>query len=250
MIERFTLAKLAAFLEAGLDWSTACAEVVQQGEKLPEELARVDQLISFAGVQPQQLLRSMLEQADAHSEAKRRIEIAMAAPKATLRLVTWLPVGALLFGQFAGLGTLSILFRQPIALAAVCLGGVLLVIGKFWSGRMLSRSLVAPSHDSFGLVLIAACLRSGFDLASAEKLSDSNLDDVESKAIVDLALRTGVPVADLLLSFAKLRDSESLQQRLTVIERLSVRLMVPLGAAVLPAFVLMAVVPLAISFLQ
>lgn len=249
MIDRFALAKLVAFLEAGLDWSAACDEVFA-GEPLPAGLARVDALIASAGVQPASLLRSLLEQVDAQSDVERRIEIAMAAPKATLRLVTWLPVGALLLGQLSGLGTIVVLFRQPIALVAVCLGGVLLVLGKLWSGRMLTRALAEPVDDSFGLVLIASCLRSGFDLASAERLSDSTLDDDNGKSIVELATRTGVPVADLLLSFSQLRRTEALQTRLAMIERLSVRLMVPLGVTVLPAFVLMAVVPLAISFLS
>ena len=68
--------------------------------------------------------------------------------------------------------------------------------------------------------------------------------------MLDLSSRAGVPAAELLRSEAEQlrRDARSAGQRRAA--TLSVTLMLPLGLCVLPAFMLVGVVPLLISVLS
>jgi tight adherence protein B len=82
-----------------------------------------------------------------------------------------------------------------------------------------------------------------YDIASPD--ADDPVDRV-----LDLSMRAGVPAAELLRSEAEQlrRDARSAGQRRAA--TLSVTLMLPLGLCVLPAFMLVGVVPLLISVLS
>ncbi len=262
---RTQTARLVALLDSGMSWRAAIAEVPALEDS---RLIAVDRLIERAGVAAGPLLRGLLNRLDASAQAARRVELAKAAPSATLRLVSWLPLAALIFGQLAGLGSLSVLARNPVAVASVCLGVALLIAGQVWASRMVKRALFEDADDGFRYLLIESCLRAGFEFTRAcnlvsEELSQSRLlpttststlpvgefdNDESLNQIVKLSNRTGSPLADLLLALTLDREQQRLQLRLQNLESLSVRLMLPLGVSVLPAFVLIAVFPLAMSF--
>jgi tight adherence protein B len=64
-----------------------------------------------------------------------------------------------------------------------------------------------------------------------------------------LVEQTGARVGDLLRRQAEQLQRESLTQSEIQIEKLSVRLMLPLGLAVLPAFLFLTVIPLMFAML-
>ena len=217
-MKRDSIAQLVALLEAGASWQAALAEV--EPITGPRFVA-VDWLVTEAGVAPLPLLRDLLGQLDASAQAARRIELAKAAPKATLRLVAWLPALALGFGQLAGLGSLTVLAHTPIALAAACLGAALLIGGQFWSSRMVSKAEVESRNDSFEYLLLTSCLRAGFEFRLSQELAERAASqaglafDLESGAlddIVKLSERTGTPLADLIGALSADRTARSLQQ--------------------------------------
>ena len=66
---------------------------------------------------------------------------------------------------------------------------------------------------------------------------------------LELSARAGVPAAELLRSEATERRRDALAQVQARAQALSVRLMIPLGVCVLPAFLVLSVVPLLIAVL-
>ena len=93
-----------------------------------------------------------------------------------------------------------------------------------------SRALVGAAVERYGIV------------------PGADVDPVDR--VLDLSTRAGVPAAELLRSEAEQlrRDARSAGQRRAA--TLSVTLMLPLGLCVLPAFMLVGVVPLLISVLS
>ena len=253
---RELLARMIALLQAGASWSQVTSEVEFSSDV---RLQAVGRLVERAGVAPLDLLRGLLRQVETAELTAQRIELAKAAPLATLRLVAWLPPAALLLGQLAGLGSVSVLLKSPIAVVSVCLGVLLLIAGQLWSGRLLRRAQQSTPDESFAQLLLESCLRAGFEFRLsrelvAESLSNSKRstaieNDALMNDIVQLSERSGAPLADLLAAINRERENRKLQERLQRLEKLSVNLMIPLGVTVLPAFVLIAVCPLAISFL-
>ncbi len=72
-------------------------------------------------------------------------------------------------------------------------------------------------------------------------------DGAAADAVIALAARAGAPVAELLRAEAARLRRVARSDGAARAAALGVRLMLPLGACVLPAFVLLGVVPLLVS---
>lgn len=189
-----------------------------------------------------------------------RIGVAHAGPRATARLVIWLPVLTLLIAQVVGWNVFASILDSPIVFISLLLGLALLLTSKLTTSRMLRSAKPAESFSGFYLMGVAIESSGGSNLAKAKEralrmyqdvfgslpgaLELEQLEDVEK-----LVNQTGARVSSLLR-----RQAQSLQEAELVkteigIEKLGVRLMLPLGLGVLPAFVLLAIVPLMVTSL-
>ena len=78
---------------------------------------------------------------------------------------------------------------------------------------------------------------------------DALVDEPGIDATLELSARAGVPAAELLRSEARERRRDALAAAQSSAQALSVRLMIPLGVCVLPAFMILSVVPLLLAVL-
>lgn len=64
-------------------------------------------------------------------------DTALAGPRATVRLLSWLPLFGLAVGYLIGVDPLAVLLGSAPGIAALCAGFVLMVIGRIWSSRLV-----------------------------------------------------------------------------------------------------------------
>ncbi|MFI5060700.1 MAG: type II secretion system F family protein [Actinomycetales bacterium] len=203
-------------------------------------------------------LRELATALGDRAETEREIEVALAGPLATSRLVAWLPVAGLGLGMLMGVDILGTLLGSVVGGGVLVLGGALMLGGRFWT-RLLARS-AAPSPGAVGLDLdlVAVSLTGGVSVERArefirqasnrfgiEQAGATELDD-----ILALAQRAGAPAVELLRSAARQarRDARTGGKRAAA--TLAVRLMVPLGVCILPSFMLLGVAPVVLSILS
>jgi tight adherence protein B len=67
-------------------------------------------------------------------------QTALAGPKATVSLLTWLPLMGLGLGIALGVDPLAILLGTPWGLAALAAGAGLTVAGRVWSARLVAAA--------------------------------------------------------------------------------------------------------------
>jgi tight adherence protein B len=189
-----------------------------------------------------------------------RIRVAHANPKSTSRLVIWLPLLTLAMAQLVGWDVIGTLLERPIVFVSFLLGLCLLLTSKLVTSRMLRRSQPEETSAGFYLLGVALATSGGASLFQAKELVSKiyfehfgqeppDTELFELQQIEQLVSETGARVSELLL-----RQSQSMQEEENVkteikIEKLGVRLMLPLGLGVLPAFVLLAIVPLMVTML-
>ena len=189
-----------------------------------------------------------------------RIEVAYASPKASARLVLWLPLITLALGQLVGLDIIGAVANRPALLISFAAGVLLLLVAKAISNRFINRAQPLLPHIGFYLLGVSLQSSAGANLSQAQHKALVIYKDVFGtnpspeelgcmKDITNLVEQSGARVGDLLRG-----ESEALQRQVLVrnelkIEKLGIRLMIPLGLAVLPAFVLLSVVPLMFSML-
>lgn len=189
------------------------------------------------------------------AQLRRDARAALAGPAASSRLVAALPVIALLFGATLGFDTFGVLLGNPFGLGCLVLGSALLWAGSRWNRSLIARAAVARPAPGLELDLLAVALASGASLVRADDIVRralrAHLPEItgtETAApVLALAERAGAPVADLLRAEAARARGAARAEGAMRAAALGVRLMIPLGCCVLPAFVLLGVAPLLIS---
>ena len=183
----------------------------------------------------------------------RHVEAELAGPRATLRLVGLLPLLALVGGALGGVDTLSFLFLTTPGLLSLIGGLLCLGLAWWWMRSMVTRVFQERKPPSARIDLFLIAVGGGLSprrslqevdrVMGAYDLAKPAGDDLEN--LIALSMRAGVPLGSLARAHLDhSRDVESTEATRAV-GTLSVHLVLPLGLLVLPAFLLIAVVPLA-----
>jgi tight adherence protein B len=210
---------------------------------------------------------------DAH-EAADDVRVALAEPAGTARLMSWLPLVAVGLGAALGFDTFGTLFTNPLGLACLAGGAVLIVVAQRWTARLVRSAQSAGDVPGLDAELIAIALTGGVSidraravvrdaraLRSAGARTDEPRGDASAPveaaaqsdgvdAVLALSKSAGVPAVELLrASAAHARHRARIDGRLRV-ARLSSRLLLPLGVCTLPAFLLLGVAPMMLSVMS
>lgn len=188
------------------------------------------------------------------AQTARAVEVALAGPIASTRILLLLPIVGVLFGLLLGFDTARMLVATPAGWLCLGLGVLLVVAGALWSRRMLRRARRRDPAPGLGNELVAVALAGGLPpdraLASVQAALrvaglPAELDGV--RATLEFAQSAGAPAGALLRAEAEeaRRSAAADAERAAAV--LGVRLMLPLGTCILPAFLLLAVVPVVLS---
>jgi tight adherence protein B len=197
------------------------------------------------------------------ADAQRETEVALAGPVATGRLVLGLPVVGILFGTVLGFDVLRTLFTTAPGLACLAVGVALLLVGRRWTRRMVAAAQPTELLPGLEYELLAIAVSGGGSLDRARLSVDDavrghelsmppagNDDSRPLDALLDLSQRAGVPAGALLRAEAEEARREARASAQKRAAQLGVRLMIPLGLCVLPAFMALGVAPLLISVIR
>lgn len=208
-----------------------------------------------AGAPLRPALEALAEALGDIARTERQITAALAGPKATMRLVMALPVIGIVGGELGGQSSVDFLFGTGLGVSVLALGAAMM-FGAWWWLRLLAER-ARPDSAALGLEmdLFAIATGGGALPEGAQELvravcSEYLLEKGESEALeqlVALSRRAGVPVAGLAKASAQARRDLGRTNAEERMARLGVSVVLPLGLLVLPAFVLVAVVPMAVS---
>lgn len=188
------------------------------------------------------------------AEVQRDVEVALAGPVATTRIVAALPAVGVLFGTALGFDTLGTLVGTPAGWGCL-LGGTALAVGAWWwMRRLVAAARPSDAVPGLGGDLLVIALGGGAAPERAREALDRAaarfglpLDATPLDSTLALATAAGVPAAELLRAEAQeCRRAARTQARVRA-AALSSSLMLPLGLGVLPAFVLVGIVPLVLA---
>ena len=235
-------------------------------------LAAVWRVADGAGAPMAPTLRRLADALRDRAETERDVQVALAGPRATAQLVSWLPVVGMALAVAMGVDLVGALTGSAVGWVLLGSGVLLLVAGRRWMRALLRRA--HPGFDVPGLRhdLIATALSGGVGVPSALALCDEacaelgagvrvgvgagagvgvvDADRTEVARILSLAQRAGAPAADLLRSAAARARRQRRMQGRSAAAALAVRSMLPLGVCVLPSFMLLGVAPVVLSIVS
>ena len=215
------------------------------------------------------------------AEAELAREVALAGPRLSARVLAWLPVVGLGLAVLVDGSTLRV-FVTPIGLGLLGVGSALTLLGRWWMRRLVRNARAVPDATVLMLHAVRAAMAAGADVASAlaavslalspesgfaaeaqrmravalalahgdewdTAWSDAALPALETA--LRLPWERGALAAPLLVAVAQ-GESLALRRAAQVAaSELAVRLTLPLAACLLPAFVVMGIVPLLVSLI-
>jgi len=191
------------------------------------------------------------------ADADRQVDLALAGPLATARIVALLPLAGVAMAVVVGADPIGVIVGTvPGALAAI-LGGVAVTLGVRWNRRLVAAARVSDPLAGLGHELLALAMSGGAApeiavarVTDAAERCDIPVDVEQARVSVDFAVRAGVPVAALLRAEAGRVRRIALAAVLRRAALLGSRLLAPLALCFLPGFVLLGVVPLLIGILR
>ena len=183
-------------------------------------------------------------------EAADDVRVALAEPAATARLMAGLPLVAVALGAAFGFDTVSTLFANPIGVACVVAGVVLIIVARLWTKRLIASAQPPPGIPGIDAELLAIALSGGVSIDRARGLVADATDrepDAATDGVLALSRAAGVPAVELLRASAALARHRSRVDGRLGAAKLATRLLLPLGVCTLPAFLLLGVAPMLLS---
>lgn len=221
-------------------------------------LAAVWQVADAAGAPLAPTLRELAGAFRDRAETQREVQVALAGPRATARLVSWLPVVGMVLAVVMGVDLIGTLTGSAVGWGILGAGALLLLLGRRWMRALMRRA--QPGSDVPGLRhdLIAIALSGGLGVPSALSVCEAACsgrelrsdDRADAARILSLAQRAGAPATELLRSAAAQARLRRRMQGRSEAAALAVRSMIPLGVCVLPSFMLLGVAPVVLSIVS
>lgn len=188
----------------------------------------------------------------------RAVRVALAGPRTSARVVLALPLLGLALGAAWGAGAVQVLVGSPAGWACTALAVVLVLVGRAWTARLVRAATPDGRVPGTLLDAWAVAVSGGGSWTTAGTVVTAATADtpppaaeaVRLREVLDLAQRAGVPAGTLLARAAEDVRDEAAAAGLVRAEQLAVRLVLPLGVCVLPAFVLVGVVPVVVGVLS
>ena len=243
-----------------LDQATRIADPTKLSDQFAKHYRLLMAVCQEAGGSPVLALRNLEKIAEQQQENEARLRIVGTVPKATARLVLMLPLGSSLLGQLLGLGSIAVFFESLPALVSLLIGLLLLMAAQAWTQRILFSANRLQQGDQILLDAIALCLDAGLPLRQSQNIVLSRYVEFfeieasqhtrsEIAELVHFSDLSGAPIAKLLRNRAEESRRQVTNSQNEILERVSIRLLAPLAVFVLPAFVLITVLPISISLI-
>ncbi|WP_396667881.1 type II secretion system F family protein [Microbacterium sp. R86528] len=272
---------LAVLLEAGLPpvraWeylasvgqqeALRVARACERGEKLVDAIAGIGantgqqswrevsvawSIAATVGAPLAQSLRNIAVAMRDTRDVADEVRVVLAEPAGTARLMGWLPLVAIGLGFALGVDTVGVLFTNPIGVACLVGGIVLVLVARRWTATLARAAAADVALPGLGAELVAIALSGGVAIERARSLvSEAGfaIDD-DTDSLLALSRTAGVPALELLRASAVLARHRARTEGRLRAARLSTRLLLPLGVCTLPAFLLLGVAPMLLGVLS
>jgi tight adherence protein B len=204
-------------------------------------------------------LRALAEVSDRHADQADRIQESLAGPQMARRIILALPAVAIPLTGALGFDVVGVLLDSPLGWALIGLAVALTWVGAQWSTRLVAAATRMPGAPGLYARLLAVALSAGVGLTRARAvtrhaLAESGLllllDTEEVRVtdeVIEVGYLTGVPVVRLLQALDRQQVEQVFLAAQIRARQLAEKLLMPLGACTLPAFLLLGVVPAMVS---
>lgn len=111
------------------------------------DVAACFEICEASGAPIAAVLSRLADRLEVEQDTAELRETALAGPRSTVRLLTWLPFIGLGLGMAMGVDPLGVLLGGPLGWACLGAGLVLVICGRWWSYALISAAARTPSRQ-------------------------------------------------------------------------------------------------------
>lgn len=249
---------MSTLLRAGQPLRSVIAEHTREASEPWRILGAVVDVAQQSGSPMGDALWSFSTALREHASTLSQVESIIQAPLHTTRLLIALPVLGVGVAWLMGVNAVAVLTGSTLGWVSLAVATVLVLLARAWTKRLIDSVRPGPDALSPALDLLAIATAGGALPERARDrvrvaLEEYELPGSATEALDELTAlsrRLGVPLRTLAVSEAKWRRHRVLADSLTAQASLQVAILLPLGLLILPAFVLVGVVPVVVALLQ
>lgn len=211
-----------------------------------EDLQLLLKVTNQAGGPIAQTLDRLARVVTMREQSQNELALAIAGPKASSRLIISLPALVFIGAGIAGIPIFRVLLEPSIIWLSLALGIGMFWLGYRWTNRILQNA--TPSNNDPGLQLeaIGVAVQAGLPISSAANL----VPGFSPSELQDLTDGSGIATSQLITDRADSKRLEQFNADRMKIQKAAIAVLWPLGLTVLPAFVLIAIVPVGAALIQ
>lgn len=233
-----TPGELAVLLESGLSLQDAL------GDTSPAEFGESFRLAVDFGAPLVPLLWQLETQRVNLSRAQAELRQALAVPRATRKLLIWLPALSLVFALLMGLTSIGAMLN-PLVLLSVAIALGLLLLGSKITRRMLQAA--EKNVEVAALQQLQVAVTAGMTVGQIASSTPELTGNPEVRNLLRLSFATGAALESLVRGQIQLSLENQLSSSMEKLRELSVRILIPLGLTTLPAFLLFTIPPILVG---
>ncbi len=218
----------------------------QFAEQTASDLKLLLDVTKRAGGPIAQTLDRLARVVNTRDQAQNELALAVAGPKASSRLVMSLPVLVFLGAGISGIPIIRVLLSPSIVWLSLLLGLGMFWMGLRWTNRILRQAEPTKTDPGIELEAISIAVQAGLPIAAAVTL----VPGIQTSELQDFGDGSGMALCQLITDRADTKRVDQFNADRMKIQKASVAVLWPLGLTVLPAFVLIAIVPVGAALLQ
>lgn len=245
-------------LESGQRHAEAVAATCHNGAEPERVFSALIVVADESGTPLASALWALADSLRDRVEAENHIRSITTAPRQTTWLLLGLPPLSILVAGMLGVDALGFLTGSGFGWLLLTGAALAYLAALKWMSRLVAqllpdRGYLSPARDLVAVASHGGALPEVARDRVERVLTDHGLVDgpvVELHALADLSRRVGIPISTLAVTEARWHRHQARAEAAQAAHSLSVRILIPLGLLILPAFVMVGVVPVVFTLLQ
>lgn len=253
---RGPLGAIATALENGGRHAAVVERTCREESTQWRIVAAVVSVADEAGAPMAEALWECAESLSEEAVTRRELLALAEGPRLTIIILSALPLLGLAVAQLLGVGAIGLLMGTGFGRFLLIASFAAIALAVWWMRRMVKSSSPRGWSPSLARVLFSIATRGGGLPETASKGVERVMESLnlgvpgpDIDHLARLSRRVGIPVSRLAIEESRWARRERRLEAADAAARLQVMILIPLGTLVLPAFVALTVVPVAVSLL-
>jgi len=250
------LRRISEQLDAGARHASAVAEACAGGGEPWKALSAVVTAADESGAPMADALWACGESLREEATVRRQLLALAEGPRLTTWVLGALPVLGLVAAEALGAGAVGFLVGTALGRILLTLSLIAVVGVGWWMASLVSRAFPRGGSGAIARELLVIAAGGGASPEEAVRRVHrilasvgSNDDAAGLESLARLSSRAGIPIAQLARADAQWARTQRQLDADEAAARLNVTILIPLGVLVLPAFVVVSVIPVAMGLL-